>query len=169
MSYRSRKNAIVYLFVSLIFVQIVSAQDVDWLKKMKEIQLLSDTYDKVVEILGTPVERGRGKDTSEYFDFKAGRMAVFFEPGNCGDGMQSGWKVPKWSVVKIAFFLDEWVDPQKLEIRDFNGFIAKPIHESREGIEYSNDELGVDYIVNQGKVQSVIFRPGKKYTDLRCK
>jgi len=160
---------VVWFSILLLFLANTTfPQEPEWLKKMKQIKLLSDSYEDVVKILGEPVEDGIEKDTSEYFDFREGRMSVSFEPGNCGDGMIEGWKVPKYTVIEVNFFPDEWIDPKKLNV-NFKGFTAKSIHEGREGIEYVNDELGIDYTVKEGKIQDITFRPAKKYDYLRCK
>lgn len=155
--------------LSLCLPGTAFTQEPEWWTKMKQIRLLSDTYEEVIKLLGRPVENGIEKDTIEYFDFESGRMSVRFEPGNCGDGMVPGWKVPKWTVTRVMFSPDEWIEPKILGIKNFKGYAANPIHGGREGIEYVNDDLGIDYIVNQGKVQNVIFRPTRKYDYLRCK
>ncbi len=163
------KMKFVCIGVLLLGLSNVSlSQEPQWFTKMKQIKLLSDTYDDVVKLVGKPAEDGIEKDTSEYFDFDDGRMSIDFEPGNCGDGMVQGWKVAKWTVTGIMFSPEKWLEPKQLGIKDFKGYKANLIHDGREGIEYVNDELGIEYIVNQGKVQNVIFRPAKKYDHLRC-
>ena len=86
-------------FVGFLLVFVFSGSSAfsqpGWWKQMKQIKLLSDSYEDVVRLLGKPVDHGRGKDIMEYFNFEEGRMWVQFEPGNCGDGMiKPGWNVP---------------------------------------------------------------------------
>lgn len=160
----------------LLFVLSYSAaaQGRGWFEKMKSLELLSFSRDDVLKLMGDPVENDR-ESHIWYYDFKEGRMSILFSSGVCKSkghkGLQafSGWNVPAWRIVEIAFSPDERVEPEKLNIISFDGFSTRPIHGGREGIEYTNDELGIDYIVNEGKIQNIIFRPAKSYEHLRCK
>lgn len=169
-----RLRIIVLLVLSLFLANEVIAKDPSWLKKMREIRLLVDKYEDVIRILGTPGDKTVERELSEYFDFPEGRLWVGFATGQCvvtpySEGKPIGWLVPPYTVIDISFSPDRWIEPKNLGIKNFNGFTAMPIHEGREGIEYVNDELGVDYTVNRGKIQDITFRPAKKYDYLLCK
>ena len=163
---------ILFFLLLLSSANVVWGKDPAWLEKMRKIKLLSDTYDDVVRLLGEPLDRGRGKDTVEYFRFKEGRMWVRFASERCAstiEGEPIGWKVPPYTAIEVSFFPNKWMEPDKLGIKNFRGFTKNPIHEGREGFEYVNDELGIDYTVNGGRIQDLTFRPAKKFDYLRCK
>lgn len=163
---------ILCLTLLLLLTSPAFSKDPEWLKKIKQIALLTDTYDDVIRILGKPVDGSSEKELSEYFDFKEGRIFVGFESGKCiatpeSNGKLVGWKVPRWTVTDISFSPNKWIDPKKLNI-NFNGFTAKPIYDVSEAVEYRNDELGIDYVLNKGKIEYITFRPAKKYNYLLC-
>lgn len=144
----------------------------DWLRKMNDIRILVDTYEDVLRILGNPEDQSRERESLETFILPSGELSVGFVFGGCStnpDGQRVGWKVPPYTVWEVSFSPHEWIDPSKLGLAGFKDFRAANIHGGREGIEYSNDETGVTYIVNRGKIQTVIFYPRKEQDHLQCK
>ena len=140
-----------------------------WYRSMKKISLLHDSYDDVIRILRkTPVGDSKRRDSLEYFQFREGRLAVTFEPGNCGDGMQPGWDVPKWTVVGLMFAPDTHIRPQVIGLRDFNGFTMTQVKDDLNAYEYESEILGERYIVKDGLIEDVTFAPPKASFARRC-
>lgn len=156
--------------------------------KMKQVKLLSDTYEDVVRIMGKPVDGTAEREYSEYFDFKEGRMFVLFSLGVCKQkgvkGLQalSGWKVPEYTVVKVSFSPDKPISPKKSLI-DLSGFTKKTVRYADDysdgatpddhrrapfQFEYENDELGISYFEEYGKISDITFYPSRKFDNLLC-
>jgi hypothetical protein len=167
-----RVRVTVFLVLFLLVPSAVSAKEPSWLRKMKQVKLLVDDYEAVIKIFGKPVDNSTERELSEYFDFPEGRIWVGFASGRCietpySDGKTIGWKVPEYTVIEIGFSPDEWIEPKTIGIR-LEGFRAAKVDDDPGAIEYVNDELGIDYILNHGKVQNVTFRPTKKQEYLLC-
>lgn len=167
------KFKVVLCLILLLFLTSLGAAKVpEWLTKMKQINLLTSTRDDVINLLGNPVDNEK-ESYLWYYDFEDGRMSVLYETGECvvtpySDGKPIGWKVPEWTVVEVSYSPDEWLDPKKLGL-NLKGFRSTPINDEPKAAEYVNDKLGIEYIINEGKIQNVTFRPGKKYNYLQCK
>jgi hypothetical protein len=135
---------------------------------MKAITLLSDTRNDVLKKLGDPVN-GERENHLWYYDFDEGRMSISYTTGICGSFETEvlGWKVPEWRVEQVGFSFDNDTEPKELGI-SFKGFDSSPIDDVPGGIDYTNDDLGVDYTVNKGKIHDITFRPAKKFGYLQC-
>ncbi len=166
----------VSLLIGIICILTATAapQDPEWLKQMKQIQLLSSTYDDVIKILGMPIDGSSEKELAENFDIDQGRVFVGFESGVCvvtpySDGKPIGWKVPKWTVISISFTPNKPFSPKKLGV-DLKGFHRYPVSDVPGAFIYENDELGIDFSMNsKGKISYVSFDPPKKLENLHCR
>ena len=167
------KFRIVLCLILLLFLaNVVMSEESEWLTKMKQINLLSHNRGDVIKLLGNPVD-DKKESYLWYYDFDEGRMAVLYESGGCvitqeSNGKPIGWKVPEWTVIEVSFSPDDWINPKKLNV-NFKGFSSKPIYDEPNAVEYVNDNMGIEYTVNEGKIQDVTFRPAKSLDYLRCK
>ena len=138
---------------------------------MKQIKLLSHTREDVIKLLGNPVDN-RKEGYLWYYDFPEGRMEVLYQTKQCvsppdNEGKRIGWKVPEWTVVEVGFSLNERTKPKKLNL-GFEGFVAKPIYDVPDAFEYTNEESGIEYGINEGNLEDITFVPVKKYSYLHC-
>lgn len=159
------------LVLSLLFAGIAFTQEPRPIKIMKRIKLLSDNRQDIINLLGNP--RDDEKESSIWdYDFPEGTLSVSFESGKCiispDTGEPVGWKVPEWTVSEVAFSFDEPIKPKKLGI-SFSNFKATPVHDVSGSFEYFSEELGIYYITDSGKIQTMRFIPPKKYYFLECK
>src|SRR5215203_3442292 len=97
-----------FIFVLILFfVNTAFSQEFEWLKKMKQVNLLSDTYEDVIKIFGKPIDGTSENELAEYFDIKEGRVFAGFESGECvitpySNGKPIGWKVPSFTVISLS-------------------------------------------------------------------
>ena len=179
------KFSIAIFYILFVFSAVsLSAQDPQWLAKMKQVKLLSHTYDDVLKILGKPSDDTEEKSLIETFDFKQGEMTVLFASGQClvtpySDGKPLGWKVPEHTVIEAEFSFEKHLKPKNLKI-DLDGFTRTPVKQSPDLtpddnrrasflFEWSNDDLGIDLFEEYGKISQVTFRPSKQFDYLDCK
>ncbi len=153
---------------------------------MKQVKLLSDTYEDVVKIMGKPDDGSTEREYAEYFDFKEGRMFVAFESGCVitpeSNGKLLGWKVPEYTVVELSFSPDKHISPKKSFI-NLSGFTKIPVkyaddysdgatpddHKRASFLfEYKNDDLGIHYFEEFGKISDITFYPSKQFDHLLC-
>lgn len=176
------KKIILCLILLLLSASSLLAKDPEWLQKMKQVKLLSDTYEDVVRIMGKPDDGSIEKEYSEYFDFKEGRMFALFEMGcrvtQDSNGKLSGYKVPEYTVVEISFSPNKHISLKKSFIT-LNGFSKIPVKYSENAtindmrrapylFEYENDELGIYYFEEYGKISEIRFYPSKQFDYLNC-
>lgn len=151
------KTSGVLLSIALmIFSSSASAQE--W----RTISPLKTTRAEVEALLG-PVE-------SEYFatyKLTEGNIFIEYSSGPCRPDRKGGWNVLKNVVVSVHFYpkhkrrlADLKVDRRKLR---------KVVDRHVGGIVYYiNDEDGVVYEIQEGKVTSIEYGPPKKYDHLYC-
>ncbi|MEP7149085.1 MAG: hypothetical protein ABI857_09405 [Acidobacteriota bacterium] len=148
-------------------------QEPDWLVKMKKIKLLTDSYEDVVTLLGTPVDGTVERELSEYFDLPDGRLWVGFASGLCvvtpySGGAPTGWKVPEWKVTSVSFRPNRPISLKKLKL-DFSGYVKSPIDDVPGAFIYRNDALGVEYsVTSRRKIEEIEFFPSTKFAYLQC-
>ena len=161
------------LILLSILTQVVIGQEPDWLKKIKNITLLSSTRDDVIKIFGHP--KNENGSSLEYFFVKDGEISVQYSVGKCkttiieGKETIQGWNVPDWTVVDIAFSPNK-NSKYKKHKHNFTGFKSSPVYDFPNARVYENDELGVRYSINsKGMVELITFYPADKYDYLYCK
>jgi len=185
--YKACMKKIILSFILLLFsANLVLAKDPVWLQKMKQVKLLSDTYEDVVRIMGKPDDGTTEREYAEYFDLKEGRMFVLFEMG-CrvtqeSNGKLSGYKVPEYTVVELSFSPEKNISPKKSFI-NLSGFTKIPVKyadDYSDGatpddhrrapflFEYRNDDLGIYYFEEFGKISDISFYPAKQFDNLLC-
>jgi len=152
----------------------VFSQDPEWLVKMKQLSLLTDSYDDAVKVFGDSNGESREKKYSAYFDLHAGRIFVGFASGLCtvtpySDGIPIGWKVPEWSIISMSFTPKRPLNPKKLPF-DLATFGKTPVNDSPGAFILENNELGIELAMNSKKrITFVGLRPPQKFDALHCK
>ncbi|MGB7208365.1 MAG: hypothetical protein WBD27_06885 [Pyrinomonadaceae bacterium] len=165
----------ILLLIGIILVSYIAlnAQDLKWMKKIKQVRLFSHSYDDVIRIMGKPIDGSDQRELSEYFDIDEGRVFVEFASGLCvvtpySEGKPIGWKVPEWTAISMSFTPNKPFNPRKLTF-DTSGFRKYPVSDVPGAFVYENDEIGIDFsVTRKGKVGNVGFYPSSKFDHLRC-
>ena len=116
------------------------------------------------------VERLLGLTKEPYFavyHLKEGTLDIEYSSGPCTPERKGGWNVPKDVVITLNFsptrktrIADLKLDPKKFK---------RVVDEHVIGISYYiNDEDGITYQVQSGKIDFVEYHPAKKDDDLYC-
>lgn len=116
------------------------------------------------------VERLLGSTTGAYFaeyELKEGSLFIEYSSGPCKPERKGGWNVPKDVVIMVNFtpkkrtrIADLKLDPKKFR---------KVIDEHVIGVlYYVNDEEGITYQVQSGKIDFVEYHPAKRDEHLYC-
>lgn len=172
-----KKKIFLTMFFFFVFASNIFSQEFEWLKKMRQVNLLSDTYEDVIKIFGKPSDGTSERALAEYFDIKEGRVFALFATGECvitpySNGKLSGWKVPAYTVIDLSFSpnkkikLKEFLKKLKLNLADFRSY---EVYDVPKAYIYYNDKLGFDFVVDpKGKVEDVSFRPSEELDYLYC-
>jgi hypothetical protein len=127
---------------------------------------------KIVPLKSTraEVERLLGSTKGSYgvtYQLKEGSLSIEYSSGPCKRGREGGWNVPENVVVSFSFSPrhKKRVADLKLDPKQFRKVIDQHV---LGVIYYINDEDGITYEIQQGKVDSVEYGPPKKYDHLYC-
>lgn len=147
------------LFNLLLFAQSNCIGAQDW----KKIVPLKTTR--------AEVETTFGRATGAFevlYQLKAGRLSIEYSSGPCRPDRKGGWNVLENVVVSVYFSpkRPKRVSEIKLDPTKFRKVIDDHV---LGAIYYINDEEGITYAVQQGKVDYVEYGPPKKYDYLYCK
>ena len=161
------------LSLVLAFQSITFAQEPEWFQKVKQLRLLSSTYEDAVRILGTPSDGTSERELSEYFDLKEGRVFVAFENGKCVisslSGKPTGWLVPAWTVVTVGFEPAVPMTKKDLPFK-IKGFRKYESSDVRGAFSYENERDGLSFFVKRnGNIEDVSFNPPSSMDHLLCK
>lgn len=118
----------------------------------------------------TDVERLLGPSKEPYFAIyrlEQGNLFIEYSSGPCRPERNGGWNVPENIVLNVTFapkqrrrIADLKLDPKKFR---------KVIDEHVVGIVYFvNDEEGITYEVQRGRIDSVEYGPAKRDEHLYC-
>ena len=148
----------VLLLLSLIAADCFQVGAQDW----KKIELLKSTRADVEALLG----QASGDYFAQY-DLKEGNLFIEYSSGPCRSDRKGGWNVPENVVVKISFVPRQKrkVAELKLESKKFRRVVDQHV---LGVIYYVNDEDGVSYEIQEGKVEAVNYDPPKRYDNLYC-
>lgn len=153
------KNLRPTLFLSLLMLTLcysINAQD--W----PQIDPLKSTR--------ADVERLLGPTNGAYFavyQLKHGTLFIEYSSGPCRPERTGGWNVPENLVISTSFSPKhpKQLSDLKLDPKKFRKVVGGDVL----GVEYYvNDESGITYIIQQGKVDHVEYGPPKKYDYLYC-
>lgn len=136
-----------------------SDKDPDW----HQVVPLRSTRADVERLLGTSTSGGY----SATYKLEEGNLFIVYSSGPCTPERAGGWNVPKDVVVQMSFSpkLKKRVSDLKLDQKKFR----KVIDEHVGGVVYYiNDDLGLMYEVQRGKVDVIYYEPGTKDKHLHC-
>src|SRR5215204_4668616 len=133
-------------FCILMFFAVcyVSAQEPLWLQTLKKIKPLKDNRETLKGMFGEPVIV---EENTDYFDIAEGRVTAHYNDGECSSGIYfEKWRVPKDTLIKLRLSLDEDVKftPDKFNLKGFKLFVPGDTPQLKI---YSNDRLGINYVV----------------------
>ncbi len=172
-----RMKIILTMFLLFLFVNSTFSQKLEWLEKMRKVNLLSDTYEDVIKIFGIPVDGTSERELIEDFNVKEGRVDAIFESGECvitdySNGKPIGWKVPAYTVSSLYFSptkrikLNKFIKILNLKLTDFHSYEVSDVPGA---FIYENDKTGFHFSVDRkGKVEGIGFRPPEKLDYLHC-
>ena len=149
-------SALFLLF--MILANRFNANGQDW----RQIVPLKSTRADVERLLGSTT----GAYFSEY-ELKQGSLFIEYSSGPCKPERKSGWNVPRDVVVMVHFtpkhrtrIADLKLDPQKFR-RIVDEHVIGALY-------YVNDEEGITYAVQRGKIDFVEYHPAKRDEHLYC-
>ena len=149
---------VIFFLPFLILIKCQSVNDQNW----RRIVPLASTRADVERILGPTNE--------VYFAtyrLKEGDLFIEYSSGPCRPERKGGWNVGENVVISVSFspkhkrrVADLKLDPKKFR---------KVIDNHAIGIlYYINDEEGINYEVQDGKVESIEYYPAKSFEHLHC-
>jgi hypothetical protein len=118
----------------------------------------------------TEVESSFGPSSDPYlasYSLKDGTLFVQYSSGPCRPETKGGWNVPEGTVVLVRFVpkSKKKLASLKLELSKFRRVVGGDV----AGIvNYTNEETGVTYEVQRGRVDAIEYLPRKRYYSLKC-
>lgn len=143
---------------SFIVALYSCCQAQDW----RKIDPLKSTRAEVEALLG-PAEGA----FSAIYQLKEGSLFIEYSSGFCRPERNGGWNVPVNVVVSVNFSPrhSRRISSLKLDPKKFR----KEIDQHVVGvIYYINDDEGITYEVQSGKVNAIEYGPPKRYDHLYC-
>ena len=118
----------------------------------------------------TEVERILGHVDTDYFaryQLPDGNLFIEYSSGPCRPGRKGGWNFPVNVVVSITFYPK--VKPRLSDLK-LNRKKLRRVADPHVGgiIYYLNDEDGIVYEIQEGRVDSIEYGPAKEYDYLQC-
>lgn len=146
-------------FAFLLFVQSSRFNQPEW----KTIVPMNSTRANVEAILG-PADKG----FEVLYHLQDGKLSIEYSTGPCTRDRKGGWNVPENVVISLHFSprRPKKVSQLKLDATKFRRVIDDHLPSVTY---YINDEEGITYAIQQGKVDYVEYGPPKKYDGLYCK
>jgi len=149
---------ILFMLPSLILAMHSCGNAQDW----RKIVPLKSTRAEVETLLG-PAEGAY----STVYQLKEGKLFIEYSSGPCRPDRKNGWNVAENTVVSLSFSPrhKKRLADLKLDLTKFR----KEIDQQVIGITYYVDEEnGITYEIQDGKVDSIEYDPPKKYDHLFC-
>lgn len=147
-----------FLLPFLILMNRFNAKGQDW----RQIVPLKSTRAEVERLLGST--------TGAYFaqyELEQGSLFIEYSSGPCKAERKGGWNVPKDVVIMVNFtpkyrtrIADLKLDPKKFRKIADDHVIGT--------LYYVNDEDGITYAVQSGKVSFIEYHPAKRDEHLYC-
>ncbi len=153
------KTKITILFLcGLILTYVPRANAKEW----RKIVPLKSTRTDVERLLG-PAEQPYGVD----YELKDGVLSIVYSTGPCRKERRGGWNVPEGVVISFSFSAKR--KQHEVDLKLNRKKFRKVIDTHTGGITYYiNDEDGITYEIQQGRVDGVEYYPPKKYDHLYC-
>lgn len=147
------------LFALVLFLNTDCANGQDW----KKIVPLKTTRAEIEAVFG--------HNTGNYsvlYQLKDGRLSIVYSSGHCTPERRGRWDVPENTVISFTFSLrrPKRLSELKLDRRKFR----RVDDDHLTGVVYYvSDEDGITYTIQEGRVDSIEYGPGKEYEHLYCK
>ena len=125
---------------------------------------------KPLRSVRTEVESLLGPSSDPYlasYSLQDGTLFVQYSTGPCLPETKDGWNVPEGTVVLIRFVpkSKKRFTSLKLDLSKFRRVEGGNV----VGIvNYTNEEDGVTYEVQRGRVDAIEYLPGKRHYSLKC-
>jgi len=116
------------------------------------------------------VERQFGPSSDPYlasYSLKDGTLFVEYSSGPCRAERKGGWNVKDGVVVSVRFEPKSKKRFTRLKL-DLSKFKRVKGGDVVGIINYTNEEEGVTYEVQRGRVDAIEYLPGKRYYSLKC-
>lgn len=159
-----RKTINVFIVIFTLFTLTGDSTGQTLLEKIRQIKVLESTLQDAENLFGKSDEKNFQK-VYYYEQIKEGNLILGYSSGNCSSRQNEGWNVPENTIIRILFYPAKkksfsalGIDKKKL----------KKVYDESYQI-YSNEDEGVTYEVQSGKVKSIEYNPTSKYDYLKCK
>jgi len=156
-----KRESLFFIFF-VLQVPFINAQEADW----TQLKVLQSTRSDVEKILGQPYEKPNNSFFASY-RAKNGNVHVEYSLRLCEANDKGGWNVERGTVIDISFFPDIYptVKSLKLDKKKYKKVIEGDVTDI---FTYKNDEDGIKYIVQRGKVETIVYYPRVKFDWLQC-
>lgn len=151
------------LFVPILTLFLLAPDSDVKAQEWKKFVPLNTTRAEVEAILGPA---GEGFEVT--YQLKDGSLSIEYSTGPCRSDRKGGWNVPKDVIISLLFSPKH---PKKLSALklDLTKYRKVAGGDTPSVTYYINDEDGIVYSIQMGKVDYVEYSPPKKYDHLRCK
>ena len=151
---------------------VLAALFVPFLVLTDQLNVKGQDWRQIVPLKSTraEVERILGATATTYFaeyELKQGSLFVEYSSGPCKPERKGGWNVPKDVVIMISFTPKRKtrIASLKLDPKKFR----KVVDDHAIGVlYYVNDEEGITYQVQSGKIDFVEYHPAKRDEHFYC-
>jgi hypothetical protein len=152
-----------FLLTPIISVLLILTTSLPcWAQSWRQIVPLKSTRSDVERILGPSQE-------AYFADYKLqdGNLFIEYSSGPCRPERRGGWNVPENTVVLVSFTpkIKKRIEVLKLDLRKFRKVVDTHV---MGVVYYINDEEGITYSVQAGKVDYVEYGPGKRDDHFYC-
>lgn len=125
---------------------------------------------KPLKSVRTEVESLLGPSSDPYlasYSLQDGTLFVQYSAGPCSPQIKGGWNVPKGTVVLVRFVPKSKKRFTSLRL-EFSKFRRVEGGDVVGIVNYTNEEEGVTYEVQRGRVDAIEYLPGKRHYSLKC-
>jgi len=125
---------------------------------------------KPLKSVRTEVEGLLGPSSARYlasYSLQDGTLLVQYSSGPCTPETKGGWNVPEGTVVLIRFVPKSKKRFTSLKL-EFSKFKRVEGGDVAGIVNYTNEEDGVTYEVQRGRVDAIEYLPEKRHYSLKC-
>jgi hypothetical protein len=143
-----------------------SAQEPEWLMKLKSVNILRDNRDHIRGIFGKPflIEEER-----DFFNLSEGKLVVVYSLGECSPkDLWGKWQVSKDTVIELDFDVNEDINFSSLNL-NLTSFKKVIPNDTPDLTIFSNKKLGIKYVRFKKRLSDVNIFPLKSQTLQHCK
>jgi hypothetical protein len=146
--------------VVIIFTSSLNSFGQTWIGKIIPMKTNTSNLNQFFDV--TPEKK---YDDKLLLKLKEGNLFVWFSQGNCVSGSWGQWNVNKGIIIALTFY-----PKKRRKITDYE-FSTEGMKESFDSGHqtYTNDEKGLYYSTQFGKVTRINYYPSREFESLRCK